>query len=337
MSHSRRDVLKLAVGAAASVPLASIAQGGQGPGAEERREGIPYRALGRTGVKVSLVGLGGFHIGKPTDPQEGVSLVRSALDRGINFLDNSWDYHNGESERRMGQALRDGYRQKAFLMTKLDGRTKKAAQQQLDDSLKRLETDHVDLLQVHEVIRFEDPDRVFADDGAIHAFIQARQAGKCRFIGFTGHKDPEIHLKMLAVAEQHGFTFDAVQMPLNVMDAHYRSFAAKVLPVALKKKMGVLAMKSIGDGEILKSGVVTATECLHYSMNLPVSTVITGCERMEILDQAINAAKSFKPMSRQQVDALLARTKKAGETGKFELSKTTMDKDSTAKHVEWLG
>lgn len=297
---------------------------------------MPHRSLGRTGAKVSLVGLGGFHIGMPEE-KDGIALVRSALDRGVTFLDNCWDYHEGESERRMGKALQNGYRQKAFLMTKIDGRTRASAAKQIDESLQRLQTDHLDLLQLHEVIRFEDADKAFLEDGAIAAMQAARQAGKCRFLGFTGHKDPEVHLHMLEVADRHGFRFDAVQMPLNVMDAHYHSFARRVLPAARERGMGVLAMKSIGDGEILKSQTVTATECLHYSMNLPVAVVITGCERMPILDQAIAAAKSFRPMSAEQVDALLARTRPAGETGRFEVSKTTDQKDSTARHVEWLG
>ena len=298
---------------------------------------IPRRKLGQTGLSASLVGLGGFHIGVPPAAKDGVALVRSALDRGINFLDNSWDYHDGESEKRMCQALRDGYRQKAILMTKLDGRTAKSATAQLEDSLKRLQTDVIDLVQVHEVIRFEDPDRVFADDGAIGALQAAQKAGKLRFIGFTGHKDPEIHLKMLELADQHGFRFDTVQMPLNVMDVHYRSFGKKVLPRLVEKGIGVLGMKSIGDGEILKAGVVTAPECLRYSMSLPTSVVITGCDRMEILDQALEVARTFKPMTHAEVAALLQRTQAAGRTGKYEVSKTTNQKDSTAAHPQWLG
>lgn len=336
---SRREFLgTVAVGvAAANAALPGLACA-ETPGLDAGVvNGLPYRMLGKTGVKVSIVGLGGFHIGKPTDEKDGIALVRSALDRGINFLDNCWDYNNGESERRMGKALQDGYRQKAFLMTKIDGRTKDAAAKQIDESLKRLQTDHVDLLQFHEIIRFEDPDRIFGDNGAYAAVMDAKKAGKLRFVGFTGHKDPEIHLKMLEMAFERGVTFDTVQMPLNVMDAHYHSFEKKVLPVLLKHQIGVLGMKSMGDGEILKSGAVSAIECLHYAMNLPTSVVITGCERMEILDQAIQAAKTFKPLSKAQVSALLAKTEKAGKTGKFELSKTTNEKDGTAKHIEWLG
>ncbi|HEV2697639.1 MAG TPA: aldo/keto reductase [Terriglobales bacterium] len=301
------------------------------------KQGIPYRTLGRTSEQVSLIGLGGFHIGMGMSETDSVQLVRAAIDQGINFMDNSWDYNNGDSEIRMGKALRDGYRQKVFLMTKLDGRTKEAAAKQIDESLRRLQTDHVDLIQHHEVIRFEDPDRIFADGGAQEAVLEAQKAGKVRYVGFTGHKDPHIHLYMLEVAAKHGFQFDTVQMPLNVMDAHFRSFGHLVLPELVKQQIGVLGMKSMGDRIILKSGVVTPVECLHYAMNLPTSVVITGIDKPEILDQAIAAAKSFKPMTTAQVDALLAKTKQAATDGKFELSKTSQHFDSTAEHPEWLG
>lgn len=301
------------------------------------RNGIPYRTLGQTGEQVSVIGLGGFHIGMNMSEADSIKLVRDAIDRGINFMDNSWDYNNGESEVRMGKALRDGYRQRVFLMTKLDGRTKDAAAKQLEESLKRLQTDHVDLIQHHEVIRFDDPDRIFAEGGAHEAVLEAKKAGKVRYIGFTGHKDPHIHLYMLEVASKHGFRFDTVQMPLNVMDAHFRSFGHLVLPELVKQEIGVLGMKPMGDAIILKSGVVTATECLHYALNLPTSVVITGIDKPQLLDQAIDAAKSFKPMSEASVDALLARTKQSGSDGKFELFKTSQHFDSTSEHPEWLG
>jgi aryl-alcohol dehydrogenase-like predicted oxidoreductase len=300
-------------------------------------QGIPYRRLGRTGEQVSLVGLGGFHIGMGMSESDSIKLIRNAIDRGINFMDNSWDYNDGESEVRMGKALRDGYREKVFLMTKLDGRTKDSAAKQLEESLKRLQTDHVDLIQHHEVIRFDDADRVFAEGGAHEAVLEAKKAGKVRYIGFTGHKDPHIHLYMLEVAARHGFHFDTVQMPLNVMDAHFRSFEHLVLPELVKQQIGVLGMKSMGDRIILKSGVVSPTECLHYAMNLPTSVVITGIDKPEILDQAIEAAKTFKPLSDTAVQALLAKTKDAAEDGKFELFKTSQHFDSTAEHPEWLG
>src|SRR3954470_6517734 len=218
---------------------------------------MPRRALGLTGVHVSALGLGGSHIGSPKlSDREAVRIIRAAIDGGMTFMDNSWDYNGGASEVRMGKALKDGYREKAFLMTKIDGRTKASAAKQIDESLKRLQIDHVDLMQFHEIIRMEDADRIFASGGAMEAMQEAKKAGKVRFIGFTGHKDPLIHLRMLEVAGQHQFRFDAVQMPLNVMDAHFRSFEHQVLPVLVREGMGVLGMKSMGSGDILKSGVV---------------------------------------------------------------------------------
>src|SRR5712691_3926718 len=223
---------------------------------------MPYRLLGRTGARVSAIGLGGWHIGLNTISNAlSMQIIRAAIDRGINFLDNSWDYNDGASEIRMGKALRDGYRQKAFLMTKIDGRSKSEATRQLDESLRRLQTDCIDLVQHHEMLRFEDPHRIFDDEGAQAALLDARQAGKLRFIGFTGHKDPRIHLHTLEVAREHGFVFDTVQMPLNVMDAHYRSFEKLVLPVLVRDDIGVLGMKSMAAGLILKSRTVTPTEC----------------------------------------------------------------------------
>lgn len=298
---------------------------------------MPYRTLGRTGEKVSLVGLGGSHIGTQHDEQESIKIIRTALDNGINFLDNCWDYNEGQSEIRMGKALRDGYRQKAFLMTKIDGRNKKTALQQLDDSLMRLQTDHIDLLQFHEIIRRNDPDRIFAPDGALETALAAKKAGKVRYIGFTGHKSPDIHLHMLETAAAHNFMFDTVQMPLNVMDAHYDSFEKKVLPVALQHKMGVLGMKSMGDKVILKSKAVSPVECLHYAMSLPVSVVITGCDSLKILQQALDAARGFKPLSGAEIAGLLAKTDKAAQKGELELYKTSEHFDSTAKHPEYLG
>ncbi|MEA2602514.1 MAG: hypothetical protein QOF89_3506 [Acidobacteriota bacterium] len=298
---------------------------------------IPHRTLGRTGEKVSLVGLGGSHIGKQSDEQESLRIIRTALDQGMNFLDNSWDYNDGQSEIRMGKALRDGYRQKAFLMTKIDGRTKKSAAQQLDESLKRLQVDHVDLLQFHEIIRLEDPDRIFAPGGALEAVLEAKNAGKLRYIGFTGHKSPDIHRKMLDTAKAHQFHFDTVQMPLNVMDAHYESFEKKVLPVALEQHLGVLGMKPMGDHIILDSKAVSPVECLHYAMSLPVSVVITGCDSLPILEQALKAARTFQPLSGPQVSALLERTAPAAREGKYELYKTSQKFDSTAQNPQWLG
>src|SRR5687767_4112661 len=270
---------------------------------------MPYRVLGSTKERVSAIGLGGWHLGlKKVDEPLSIRIVRDAIDRGINFMDNCWDYNDGASEERMGKALRDGYRSKVFLMTKIDGRSKKAARRQLEESLRRLKVDVIDLVQHHEVIRYEDPHRMFDDDGANAALIEARDAGLIRYIGFTGHKDPRIHLHTIEVAREHGFTFDAVQMPLNVMDAHYRSFEALVLPELVRDNMGVLGMKSMGNGIILRSGVVSARECLEYALTLPTSVVITGIESMDRLDQAIAIADMFQPLSADAVRALLAKT-----------------------------
>jgi aryl-alcohol dehydrogenase-like predicted oxidoreductase len=299
---------------------------------------MPVRTLGRTGVKVSLIGLGGWHLGfKYLDDKLATRIIRTAIDNGINFMDNCWDYNEGASEERMGEALQDGYRERVFLMTKIDGRTKKDAAKQLDESLKRMQTDHIDLVQHHEILRYEDPHRIFDDEGANAALIEARAAGKISFIGFTGHKDPRIHLHMLEVARENGFQFDTVQMPLNVMDAHYRSFEKMVLPELVEQNIGVLAMKTLANGTILESKTVTAIECLQYAMNLPTSVVITGCESMEDLEQALTAARTFKPMSGEQVRSILDKTAEAASRGKFELFKTTSIYDGTAAHPEWLG
>jgi len=282
--------------------------------------------------------LGGSHIGKEDlTRSEAVRIIRSALDRGLSFMDNSWDYNDGESERRLGKALKDGYRKKAFVMTKVDGRTKKEAAKQIDQSLKRLGVDHVDLLQHHEIIRYDDADRIFGEEGAMEAFTEAKQAGKLRYIGFTGHKDPQVHLYMLGKAKQHGFRFDAVQMPLNAMDPHFRSFQAHVLPALVEDNIGVLGMKSMGSGVLLKSKVISPIECLHYALNLPTSVVITGIDSMEILEQAFTAVRTFRPLTRPQVSELLARTAVSGANGEFELFKTTSHFDSTAKNPKWLG
>jgi uncharacterized protein len=299
---------------------------------------IPYRTLGRTGERVSAVGLGGFHIGKPElGEADSLRLIRTAIDNGINFLDNCWDYNEGQSEIRMGKALRDGYRRRAFLMTKIDGRNKATAARQIDESLRRLETDHLDLLQFHEIIRMEDPDRVFAAGGAMEAVLAAKQAGKIRYIGFTGHKSPDVHLKMLDTAAAHTFRFDTVQMPLNVMDAHYNSFERSVLPVLVKHEIGVLGMKPMADHVVLESGIVTAVECLHYAMSLPVSVVITGCDSMPVLDQALEAARTFRPPAPAEIEALLAKTAPAARSGAYEPYKTTHRHDGTSQNPEWLG
>jgi predicted aldo/keto reductase-like oxidoreductase len=298
---------------------------------------MPYRTLGRTGEKVSLVGLGGYHIGIQKEEKESIRIIRTAIDSGINFMDNSWDYNEGISEVRMGKALQDGYRQKVFLMTKIDGQDRKTAEKQIHESLSRLQTDRIDLLQFHEIIREADPDRIFAPGGAIEAVIKAREAGKVRFIGFTGHKSPAIHLKMIETAFQHQFFFDAVQMPLNIMDAHFNSFQKIVLPVLQKNDIGVLGMKLFGDRFILESQTVSPVECLHYAMNLPLHVIITGCDSIPILEQALKAARSFRPLSEEERSALLAKTARAGAGGKYELYKTSDHFDATDHNPQWLG
>ncbi|HEY4051394.1 MAG TPA: aldo/keto reductase [Acidobacteriaceae bacterium] len=339
----RRDFIKsaaVAVTAFATSGTAGRAQTAADAGKRISRPMSPdmeYRDLGRTGEKVSVIGLGGYHLGKQADSAESVRLMRSAIDRGITFMDNCWDYNDGISEIRMGQALRDGYRSKVFLMTKMDGRTKEAYNLQLEQSLGRLQTDVIDLVQFHEVIRMEDPDRIFAPGGALEAAIAAREAGKIRYIGFTGHKDPAVHLRMLAMAQKHSFHFDTVQMPINVMDAHFRSFAREVMPVAVQQGIAVLAMKTFGDHFILNSKTVEPIDALHYSLTQPVSVVITGIDSMPVMEQALTAVKTFRPMTQEQIAELLHRTQDAAADGRFELFKTTAHFDGTAKNPKWLG
>ncbi|HEX4139910.1 MAG TPA: aldo/keto reductase [Candidatus Methylacidiphilales bacterium] len=310
----RREFLRSAAAAALITSLGTVPVIAAGPGA------IPRRTFGRhADTMVSILGIGGAHIGEHYVPEDvAIQIVRTAIDSGVNFLDNAWDYNNGVSEQRMGMALRDGYRDKVFLMTKLDARDAKGATDQLNTSLQRLGTGHLDLIQLHDIHGVADADKNFAPGGAIEACVAAQKAGKVRYIGFTGHKDPEFHLHMLAAADQHGFLFDSVQMPLNVMDAHFLSFTQKVLPEALKRKMAVLGMKPIGARDILKSNTVNAVECLQYAMSLPVTTTITGCDSMEILNQALGVARDFQPLGKDAITAMLARTESAAAKGEFE-------------------
>jgi aryl-alcohol dehydrogenase-like predicted oxidoreductase len=324
---TRRDFLEITVAGALAAHVEPTRAQGE----------MPYRTLGKTGEKVSLLGLGGAHTGRQKDVAESIRIIRTALDNGVNFLDNCWDYNDGQSEIRMGKALADGYRRKAFLMTKIDGRDRATAAQQIDESLKRLQTDHLDLLQIHEVIRDNDPDRIFSAGGAAEAMLAAKKAGKARYLGFTGHKSPAIHLKMVQAAAAHAFPLDTVQMPLNVMDAHFNSFEQQVLPELVRQKIGVLSMKSLGDHFILDTKLVTAEECWHYAMNLPISVMITGIDSLDVLEAALAAARSFKPMTGEQVAALRARTATAAAAGAHERYKTTGRFDGTAHHPEWLG
>jgi predicted aldo/keto reductase-like oxidoreductase len=308
-------------------------------GQQPRTQGVmEQRTLGETAEQVSAIGLGGFHLALPTVTEtDAIRIVRTAVDRGITFLDNCWDYNEGESERRMGKALGGGYRDKVFLMTKFDGRTKQSALKQLDESLQRLQTDRVDLWQFHETIRLEDPDRFFAEGGAGEAVLEAKAAGKIRHAGFTGHKDPLVHLRMLEVADEHGFRWDTAQMPINVMDAHFRSFEKRVLPELNRRNMGALAMKSMGDGKILESRSVKPLECLRYALSRPVSVVITGIDRLELIDQAFEAVRTYQELDGSQIEDILSRTAPLAARGEFEPFKIDVTFDSTAKHQDWMG
>jgi predicted aldo/keto reductase-like oxidoreductase len=294
---------------------------------------MQMRQLGSTGVSVSAVGLGGFHIGKSPDMETAIRIIRTAIDGGIIFMDNSWDYHGGKSEIWMGAALRDGYRQRVFLMTKLDGQTKQAAAEQLRQSLRRLNTDMIDLVQLHEIIRPEDPERIFAREGAIEALLEARDAGLIRFIGFTGHKSPDIHLKML---NHRDFAWDTVQMPLNCLDAHFDSFEKKVLPVLVERGIGVLGMKPLSGSKALETGAVSAEECLRYALSLRTSVVITGCETLDNVQQALRVGDSFTPMSDAERRDLLHRTEPHATQGRLERYKTTDIHDGTKRNPHWL-
>jgi aryl-alcohol dehydrogenase-like predicted oxidoreductase len=329
---TRRNFLEATVGSAIAGSLAPHAPA-WAHGAPEEKNGVQYRTLGNTGERVSCIGLGGYHIGMQSNEQDSIRIIRTALDQGINFLDNCWDYNGGDSEIRMGKALQGGYRQKAFLMTKIDSHTNQGAAKQIDDSLRRLQTDHIDLLQFHEVIRPTDPEAIFGKNGALEAAVAAKQAGKIRYIGFTGHKSPEIHLKMLHTAFAHNFTFNTVQMPLNVLDAHYDSFQKVVLPVLVAHNIGVLGMKPMGSGLVLQTKTVTPVECLQYALNLPTSVVITGCDTLPILQQALDVART---LSQQQVAALLAKTEQAAQGGEHELYKTAHNFDGTIQNPQWL-
>jgi aryl-alcohol dehydrogenase-like predicted oxidoreductase len=330
---TRREFLRLAL-AATIVPAAGC--GGEDGMAADTA--IPRRRLGSTGEAVTLVGLGGWHMARPgLSEQESVRIVRTAIDGGITFLDNCWDYHDGESERRMGLALQDGYRDRAFLMTKIDGRSREAAARQIDDSLRRLRTDRIDLMQLHEVIHAEDPERSFRPGGAIEALAAAKAAGKVRLVGFTGHKSPAMHLAMLDAADARGFPFDTVQMPLNVLDAHFDSFERQVLPRLVEKGIAPIAMKPMAEGRIVYEGIASAEECLRYAMSLPVSVVVTGCDSVERVEQALRVAAGFRPLAEEEVSRLLARTEERARGGASERYKTTTEYDGTTQNPHWLG
>jgi len=323
---SRRKFIKGAaiMGAAPLMPSHAFSTSDKVP-AQSPAGTVPKKPLGRTGVQVSAIGLGGYHLGSADTDQVANEIVAKALDHGIDFFDNAWEYHDGLSEERLGRALR-GKRQSAFVMTKVctHGRDKKVAMRMLEESLRRLQTDHLDLWQIHEVIYENDPDLIFAPGGAAEALLDAKKQGKVRFVGFTGHKDPEIHLKMLA----DDFPFDTVQMPLNCFDATFRSFETHVLPEATRRGIAVLGMKSLGgSGEMVRHGGVTAEQGLRYAMSLPVATTISGIDSMEVLDQNLAVATNFQALTATEMNALRDQCRQFAADGRYELFKMTTKYD----------
>jgi len=286
---------------------------------------VPKRQMGRTGVQVSIMGVGGYHLGATKDQQQATNIVLQAIDAGVNFFDNAWEYHQGASEERLGNALR-GRRDQVVLMTKVctHGRDKTVAMRMLEESLRRLQTDHLDVWQIHEVIYEDDPELIFRPNGAAEALVQAKKEGKTRFVGFTGHKSPQIHLKMLA----HNFPFDTVQMPLNCFDATFRSFETDVLPELNRRGIAPLGMKSLGgSGEMVRHGGITAEEGLRYAMSLPVATTISGIESPEVLQQNLEIACGFRPMTAAEMQSLRDRSRFWAADGRLELFKTTKKYD----------
>jgi predicted aldo/keto reductase-like oxidoreductase len=319
-SPNRREFLQAGAAGVAAVTMAAAA--GAAPPATNAG-GIPLRPLGRTGETVSILCLGGHASTNPkkmSEP-ESLRLIQRAVDEGITFMDNCWDYHDGLAEERMGKALAEGGRRdKVFLMTKVCGRTAKEARSNLEDSLRRLKTDRIDLWQFHEMVYDNDPDWVFAEDGAIQAGIDAIKDGKVRYLGFTGHKDPIIHLKMLSKP----YKWASVQMPLNVMDVHYRSFQKNVLPVLLDRGIGVLAMKSLGgNGSIVTKAGVPVEDALRYVLSLPISTLVSGIDSEKVLDQNLKIVRESKPMTADEMLAVENRTLALAGDGRFELFKSS--------------
>jgi uncharacterized protein len=314
--RSRRDFMQAgaaALGAASFVGTASAQQKNDG--------GIPQRPLGRTGQMVTMIGLGGHHSTRHKDEKDSIRLIQRAVDEGIHFMDNAWDYHDGVAEERMGKALAEGGRRdKVFLMTKVCGRTASEAQSNLEDSLRRLKTDHIDLWQFHEMVYDNDPDWIFAEDGAIRTALQAVRDGKVRYLGFTGHKDPRIHLKMLSKP----YPWTSVQMPLNVMDAHYRSFQHEVLPELVRRGIAPIAMKSLGGaGKIVSEAGVPVEDALRYVLSLPIATLVSGIDSERVLEQNLKIVRDFKPLSDEERRRVEMSTLKVAGDGRFELFKSS--------------
>jgi len=332
LEWNRRSFIKGAaiLGAAPLFAGGSMAQGQSQSQSRDQSQQVPSgtvprKALGRSGVQVSAMGLGGYHLGSATTDQAANEIVARAFDHGVDFFDNAWEYHDGLSEERLGKALK-GKRDRAFVMTKVctHGRDKKIAMRMLEESLRRLQTDHLDLWQIHEVVYDNDPDLIFAPDGVAEALLAAKQQGKVRFIGFTGHKDPEIHLKMLS----HDFPFDTVQMPLNCCDATFRSFETHVLPEAARRGIAALGMKSLGgSGELVRHGVVTPEQGLRYAMSLPVATTISGVDTMQVLEQNLKVAVNFEPLDAKAMQSLRDQCRVLAADGRYELFKMTTKYD----------
>lgn len=317
----RREFVKGAIYSAAAAAIANRGAA-EAPPPSGAPGAVPRKPFGKTGLQVSALGLGGFHLGSAKDQKEVNEIVARAIDAGVNFFDNAWEYHDGESERRLGAALQ-GRRDQVILMTKVctHGRDKKVGLRMLEDSLRRLKTDHLDVWQIHEVVYYTDPQMIFAPDGVAEALTEAKQQGKVRFVGFTGHKDPAIHLEMLS----RDYPFDTVQMPLNCFDATFRSFEQQVLPKALERGMAVLGMKSLGgSGEMVTSGVITPEEGLRYAMSLPVATTISGIESLNVLEQNLAIARNFTPMTPEEMQALRERVRSVAADGRYERFKTTV-------------
>jgi predicted aldo/keto reductase-like oxidoreductase len=321
---NRRTFLQTGAVGLTAVSLASHAGAAQ----EKSPGGIPLRPFGKTGEKVTMIGLGGFHAAVPEPESSSLRLIQRAVDEGITFLDNAWDYMDGKAEERMGKAIsQGGRRDKVFLMTKCCGRTARDAQQNLEDSLRRLKTDHLDLWQFHEINYDNDPEWIFGEGGAFEYAMKAKEQGKIRFLGFTGHKDPAIHLKMLGKP----YEWASVQMPLNVLDSHFRSFQHKVLPMLNQRGIAPIAMKSLGGrGNIVKDAGVPVDQALRYVFSLPIATLVSGIDSEQVLDQNLKLAREFTPMSADEVAQLESKFKEVAGDGRFELFKTTQNFDGVA-------
>jgi predicted aldo/keto reductase-like oxidoreductase len=315
---NRRKFLGGFAAGVAGIPLMSAS------GTSTAKGDMPYRMLGRTGAKVSLLGMGGWQFGRMASEEESTRFIRTGIDEGINYIEAAWDYHSGLSEYRMGKGLMDGWRKKVFIATKINGRRREIAEWQLNESLQRLRTDVIDLVILHEVLRLEEPEIIFGPGGALETFVAAKKAGKIRFVGFSGHYDPAVQLKLLDLAAKNNFRFDVGMIALNVMDPHYKSFGKQVLPRLVEQEMGVIAFKTMGGGNflgpdnVLQKVRLEPADCLRFVMNLPTSVVISGMDRMEVLKQNIETARNFRPLSEPDVSELLSKTAPVGNAGQYE-------------------